>query len=212
MKNEFRVLRIAPRIFLYDSNSSAPKLKEGEVAFAQVPSTAFGDGTHPTTRLCAGAVDQLCRLFRPKSVLDVGTGTGVLARIARSRGAQFIAGTDIDADALIAARANSSLDSSESEILFENCPPDHWGPRFDLVIANILEEPLLDLAPQLSRALAPGGRLLVSGFTPLQVPHISVRFKTAGLKSETTSVQDGWAVMIFRSGADLANSHRLTDF
>ncbi len=93
---------LAPRVQLYPAGAPRPVLGPGRLALAQHEggSAVFGDGSHATTRLCASVVDQLCRQRQPESVLDVGTGSGVLARIARARGATFVVGTDIDADAL----------------------------------------------------------------------------------------------------------------
>lgn len=162
-------------------------------AFPQLPSTAFGDGSHPTTRLCARAVDYLCRTRAPKCVLDVGTGTGILARIARSHGASFIVGTDIDPLALAAARANIALDSHPVEIQLSSAAPDAWGPRFELIVANILEAPLRALAPALLGALAPGGTLLTSGYTPIQVPALKLAFP--GTES-TESTLEGWSLLM----------------
>jgi ribosomal protein L11 methyltransferase len=173
-------------------------LPENGIALQQIRGDAFGDGTHPTTRLCAGAVDLYCRQKKPKSVLDVGTGTGVLARIARARDVNFIAATDIDPQALAAAQANADLDHHPTEILITRDMPDHWGARFELVVANILEGPLRELAPNLSRALTPGGVLLLSGFTPLQIPSLKVPFTEQGLSYISESMLDGWALLMFR--------------
>src|SRR6266702_7843513 len=128
-------LKVAPRITMYRSGTALPSMDEGWLALAQLPRnaagpTAFGDGSHPTTRLCAGVVDFLCRQRQPKAVLDVGTGTGILARIARARGAQFIVGTDIDPLALSCAEAHEALDAHLVRIHFSNGAPDHWGARF----------------------------------------------------------------------------------
>jgi ribosomal protein L11 methyltransferase len=76
--------------------------------------------------------------------------------------------------------------------------PDHWGARFELVVANILEGPLRELAPNLSRALTPGGVLLLSGFTPLQIPSLKVPFTEHGLSYISESMLDGWALLMFR--------------
>jgi len=97
-------------------------------------SAVFGDGSHATTRLCAAAVDLVCRQQRPQAVLDVGTGTGILARIARARGARFIVGTDIDAVALSCAHVHADLDGHAVEIQFGPRSPPITGARaFDLV-------------------------------------------------------------------------------
>lgn len=192
-------MRLSPLVHLYEAGSitgtSAPKLHEAALTLPYLPSAAFGDGTHPTTRLCAGALDLYCRLNRPESVLDVGTGTAVLARIARARGARFIAATDIDPVALASAKSNIALDPSETDILLSDMLPDSWGPRFQLVIANILEGPLRMLSPALSQALAPGGILFLSGFTPLQIPSLEIAFKDFGLRMENHSTLEGWALL-----------------
>jgi ribosomal protein L11 methyltransferase len=159
----------------------------------------FGDGSHATTRLCAAAVDLLCRQRHPEAVLDVGTGTGVLARIARARGACFIVGTDIDPVALSSANAHSDLDAHAVEIHFGSETPDHWGPRFHLVVANILEAPLRLLAPALCRALMPGGVLLLGGFTRLQVPALRLLYENAGLTFVRHSYLDEWSLLMFAS-------------
>ena len=175
----------------------------------------FGDGSHPTTRLCAAAVDLICRQRPGLAVLDVGTGTGILARIARARGASFVAGTDIDPLAVACAKAHAELDAATAvdtataadaatavdaangAIHFGTEPPDHWGARFDLVVANILEAPLHILTPSLCRALRPNGTLLISGFTRPQAPSLRLTFETAGLKSIGGFNSEGWVLLKF---------------
>src|SRR3954470_12775578 len=107
--------KLAPRITVYPFGSPSPATEDGWWALSQLPRelsghNVFGDGSHPTTRLCASALDLLCRQRQPQAVLDVGTGTGVLARIARARGVQFMVGTDIDPVALTSAEAHAALD------------------------------------------------------------------------------------------------------
>jgi ribosomal protein L11 methyltransferase len=114
----------------------------------------------------------------------VGTGTGILARIACDHGVERVVGTDIDTDALAMARAKVP------EALICNEAPDHWGAQFDLVVANILEGALLALAPALLGALAPGGTLLLSGFTPRQVPALKAVFAGASEAS-----LEGWSLL-----------------
>jgi ribosomal protein L11 methyltransferase len=195
-----RMVTLAPRIRLYPEGFPRPQLESGWLALAQHTRPAqharagivFGDGSHPTTRLCAAVVDQLCRQRQPQSVLDVGTGTGVLARIARARGATFVVGTDIDAEALACAAANSALDAHS--IVVSGEAPDHWGARFELVVANILEEPLRELAPALRRALAAHGLLVISGFTRVQVPALRVHY---AMNVVGEAYLDEWALLVF---------------
>ncbi len=129
--------------------------------------------------------------------MDVGTGTGVLARIARARGARLVVATDIDPAALAYAQEHSELDAHAVAIQFSTADPDHWGARFGLVVANILEEPLHLLAPALCRALAPGGILLISGFTRLQTPALRVVYESEGLRLERDSSLAEWALLAF---------------
>jgi ribosomal protein L11 methyltransferase len=154
------------------------------------------------------------------AVLDVGTGTGILARIARARGATFVVGTDIDPTAIACAKAHAQLDeggssggpatdpaagvgtaigggASPTTIHFGAEAPDHRGARFDLVVANILEAPLHALAPALCRALLPGGVLLISGFTCPQAPALRLTYETAGLQSAGDFTLDDWVLLRF---------------
>lgn len=196
--------KVAPRVAVYPFGSAPPSVDQGWIALAQLPHApgrpaVFGDGSHATTRLCAAAVDLFCRQRQPEAVLDVGTGTGVLARIARARGARLIIGTDTDAVALSCAKAHADLDAHPVEIQFGSEAPDHWGARFDLVVANILEAPLQALAPALCRALVPGGVLLISGFTRPQTPALRVLYESAGLTFAGNSSLDEWALLTFAS-------------
>lgn len=206
---------LAPRIRLYAAGLPRPQVEAGWLALAQhqvateLPrgglrshsgAAVFGDGSHPTTRLCAAVLDQLCRQRQPQAVLDVGTGTGVLARIARARGATFVVGTDIDAEALAAAAANAALDEHAVAIVLSAEAPDHWGARFDVVIANILEEPLRMLAPALGRALAAQGVLAISGFTRVQVPAMRVNYQSSGMDVIGQAHLEEWALLVLAAG------------
>ena len=190
---------LAPRIRLYAAGSPRLPLEPGWLALAQQATggMVFGDGSHPTTRLCASVVDQLCRQRQPEAVLDVGTGTGVLARIARARGATFVVGTDIDAGALASAASDSALDAHAVEIALSAEAPDYWGARFDVVVANILEAPLIALAGALSRALAEHGVLAISGFMRAQGPAMRVHYERVGMRVVGEAHLDEWALLMF---------------
>jgi ribosomal protein L11 methyltransferase len=115
----------------------------------------------------------------------------------------FVVGTDIDPEALVSARLHADLDEQPVQIEFSANAPDHWGARFDLVVANILEGPLQALAPALCRALAPGGILLLSGFTRPQVPALRVMYESAGLKLRGQSGLDEWVLLTFDQPANV---------
>jgi ribosomal protein L11 methyltransferase len=107
--------------------------------------------------------------------------------------------TDIDPGALACARAHCDLDAHPVPIELSAAAPDHWGARFDLVVANILEEPLRLLAPALSRALSPTGVMLISGFTRLQAPGLHVCFENEGLVLDRDCAAGEWALLWFTS-------------
>lgn len=160
----------------------------------------FGDGRHPTTQLCAEVLDLLCRRQPAASVLDVGTGTGVLARIARARGSPRVVATDIDPQALQCARAHMALDHHPLDIPLSTDGPECLGERFDRVVANILEEPLRMLAPALHAALVPGGVALLSGFTRPQVPALRLVYERLGFGSDGETHREGWVLLRLRRG------------
>lgn len=164
----------------------------------QLPSRAFGDGSHPTTRVCVRAVDLVCRQRSPTAVLDVGSGTGILARTARARGSTFVVATDVDPESLRAIPENAALDDTSIPIHVHDArafPPDAWGSRFHLVVANILEGVLVALAPSLARAVAPGGVLLLAGFTRAQAPALRLTFTSLGLHVDVQAHAEEWVLL-----------------
>jgi len=190
--------KLSSRVWLTPAPSPAC-IVDDVVRLGQVPSTAFGDGSHPTTQLCTHVVDLWCRTRHPTSVLDVGTGTGVLARVARARGATRVRGTDIDDEALRAAAANVALDvdaQTTHPIAIDADLPDAAG-RFQLVVANILEGPLTDLSSSLAAAVDDGGTLLLSGFTALQAPRLRLTFEQQGLTFAQDALQGSWCLLRF---------------
>lgn len=194
------VVNLAPRVQLYLKGTPPPRVELGALALVQIPrdsgeSAVFGDGSHPTTHLCAGALDLLCRQRQPHAVLDVGTGTGVLARIARARGAAWVVGTDIDPAAVACAQAHAALDSHPHAIHFGDQAPDHWGACFDLVVANILLSPLMELAARLGRAMVPEGVLLLSGITRPETPALRLAYQRVGMRVRSESHLEGWALL-----------------
>ncbi|MEM1022901.1 MAG: 50S ribosomal protein L11 methyltransferase [Myxococcota bacterium] len=120
---------------------------------------AFGSGHHPTTAMMLDAL----RASKPKGrVLDVGTGTGVLALTALRQGASHAVATDISDAALASARGNAARNGLASSLALSRDLREAKGP-FDLILANVRKQPLVDMAAELRARLAPRGRLLVSG-------------------------------------------------
>ena len=164
---------------------------------------AFGTGHHGTTRGCLLALSDLAKARRARRVLDVGTGSGVLAiaaaRLVRAR----IVASDIDAIAVRAARDNARLNRAAPMIVFSRAagtraPPIVAGAGYDLIFANILLAPLTRLAVPLRRLSRPGGRLVLSGLLPGHVNAAVTIYRHAGFVLERRIPLDGWVTLVMR--------------
>ncbi len=128
------------------------------------PGVAFGTGSHPTTKLCLMWLDEHCK--SGMSMLDFGCGTGILAIAAAKLGASEVAGVDIDPQAVEAAKVNAETNHVAASFAL---PDSFAGKRFDIVVANILANPLKGLAPELIGKLSDNGYLVLSGILTHQV-------------------------------------------
>jgi ribosomal protein L11 methyltransferase len=130
------------------------------------PGMAFGTGGHETTRLCLEMLEQIIDQLptgRPPAVLDLGTGSGILAMAAAQLGAGPIHAVDIDPQAVEVARENLAINNLTERVECSSTPLEALTETYDIILANILAEELVRLAPQLTERLAQGGRLILSG-------------------------------------------------
>ncbi len=164
------------------------------------PGMAFGTGTHPTTALCLGALSSLLASRPGASVLDVGTGSGLLAIAARKLGAGRVVGIDNDPVAVKVARENAALNGVGAALELGEEPLDSLAGTFDVVVANILANTLVDMAAALARRLAPGGVAVVSGILAPQAEGVRAAYVKAGLAAAPDlDRQDGeWVVLGLR--------------
>lgn len=168
--------------------------------------SAFGTGEHATTRLCLKGLEALSKRMRARRILDLGTGSGILAIAAAHLWPASIIGSDNDPRATRAAerarRANRlagclrflTAEGLEARAI-ERARP------YDLVVANILLRPLLRLAPGMARALAPGGYLLLSGVLAQQQAALIAACRAQGLALETRLAEGEWRALILRKRA-----------
>ncbi len=156
------------------------------------PSMGFGTGHHATTRLCLAALQQID--LRGRSVIDVGTGSGVLAIAARRLGAAAVLAIDDDADAIAAAEANVAL-NGESRIALEvtDLRSSSIG-QFDVVIANLTGGLLISTAGRLQSFAGAAGHLILSGFMDHEEREVLVTFGTCTL--ETREQEDEWVCVV----------------
>jgi ribosomal protein L11 methyltransferase len=143
------------------------------------PGMAFGTGTHPTTSLCLASLSDLLGARAGASVLDVGTGSGLLAIAARKLGAGRVAANDNDPVAVEVARENAARNGVVLELTV--APLAGIAGTFDVVVANILANTLVELAPELAAKLTPGGVVLLSGILAPQEAEVRAAYVAAGL-------------------------------
>ncbi|HEY5961817.1 MAG TPA: 50S ribosomal protein L11 methyltransferase, partial [Polyangiaceae bacterium] len=145
------------------------------------PEPCFGDGSHPTTRLASQATEAYCVAHSGCSVLDVGTGNGVLSLVAAMSGAGSTLGLDVDAEAVAAAEENARLNALEARCRFSTADVATLEAEFDLVVANLEPQVQLELIAPLARRVRSGGTLLLTGFLFEQAEWIRRAATSVGL-------------------------------
>jgi ribosomal protein L11 methyltransferase len=153
------------------------------------PGLAFGTGTHPTTRLCLRWLDTMVR--GGESVIDFGCGSGILAIAALKLGAVRVCGIDIDPQAVLSARRNAA--QNQVDVDFVSDAEELSGPGH-MVVANILAQPLIVLAPLLAKLTLHGGRLALSGILVEQAGEVQDTY-SAWYDFEPARVEDGWVLL-----------------
>jgi ribosomal protein L11 methyltransferase len=162
------------------------------------PGMAFGTGAHETTALC---LERIAELSPVSAVLDVGTGTGILAFGALLLGAERAVGTDNDPEALRVADENAALNGLADRLVLTDAEPDGIGEQFPLVVANILSEPLIAMAPKLASRVAPGGTLVLSGVLGVQAEDVARAYEAAGLVGRVITPRNEWVRIELRAPA-----------
>jgi ribosomal protein L11 methyltransferase len=164
---------------------------------------AFGTGHHGTTRGCLMLLDSVLKAYRPRRVLDLGTGTGVLA-IAAARALQMgVLASDIDPLSVRVAHENARLNGTgdlvETIQAVGFAAPEfaQRGP-FDLVLANILANPLRQMATAMSRHLAPSALIILSGLLPPQAQSVIAAYRARGLVLKRHIQVEGWSSLMMR--------------
>lgn len=183
-QSQFDPIRINDRLWIVPSWHTAPN--PAAINLELDPGLAFGTGSHPTTRLC---LEWLCDAVKPgDTLLDYGCGSGILALAAAKLGAARVVGVDIDERALEAAGDNSARNGVTLRLVHSKEP---LTEQFDLVVANILTNPLCVLAPLICARIAPGGRLALSGILAAQADQVIAAYAPHIALNAGASL-DGW--------------------
>lgn len=200
-KQHFHPVRIGSRLVVKPS-WEAFSAEGTDVVIDIDPGMAFGTGTHGTTLLCLQA---LARLFEgpapPEKVLDVGTGSGILSVAAAALGARRVLACDIDPEACRIARENALLNGVAERIEVTATPLSELPGDFDIVLANILAEENIRLAPELIGRLAPGGALILSGILLEKENLVVQAFSLPPLSGPEITRHDEWSCLLYRAPA-----------
>jgi len=186
-QSQFHPIQITPRLWVVPSWHTPPD--PGAINIALDPGVAFGTGAHPTTRLC---LRWLAETVTPDAdVLDYGCGSGILAIAAMKLGAANACGIDIDPQAVLAAQQNAQ--NNGVDVTLATAEQDVAGPA-QIVVANILANPLTVLAPLLARLTRPGGRIALSGILVEQADAVLEAYapKFTMMRADT---DEGWVLL-----------------
>lgn len=174
---------------------------------------AFGTGHHGTTLGCLKAFDRLLNRRRPRRVLDVGSGTGLLAIAAARALKRPIVASDIDPVAVEVARDNGRANAADAYMHWVVAPGLRHpsivaGGPYDLIFANILAGPLKKMAPDIARALAPNGDVILSGLLKQDVPGVLATYRACGLALVSQGEIEGWRALLMRRGGASSRPRR----
>jgi len=173
-----------------------PEVAAPPDALRLTDSTVFGTGHHPTTALCVEALEEALTTAVPDSVLDVGTGSGVLALTALMMGVSRAVGLDIDADALKVAAEHARLNNLADRLQLVLGGPDVVDGAWPLVVANVLAAPLIEMAPVLVRRVGCRGRLILSGIPWSLESEVRQTYQRLGMPHIRSETRAGWTVLV----------------
>lgn len=186
-QQQFEPIRISAKLWVVPSWTEAPD--PDAVNLALDPGLAFGTGSHPTTRLCLKWLERTVR--GGERVLDYGCGSGILAIAALRLGAGAALGVDVDPVALPAAQANARRNRVDARFINTETAPEF---RADLVVANILANPLILLAPLLAGCLGREGRIALSGILENQAEEVAAAY-APWIALRVGDCDGGWALL-----------------
>lgn len=183
-----RIVRLGPLVILPMGEPAPEDAADGLILSIEA-STAFGTGAHTTTRLC---LERIAELPPARRVLDVGTGTGILALTALLLGAERAVANDVDPAALIAARANAERNGLGAALELYPGDVESLTASFDLILANIRAPELMRLAMPIVRCVDARGTVLLSGIRESEAEDVERAYRQLGLRALARETREGW--------------------
>lgn len=195
-KRHFPVLRVGRRLVIKPIWRRY-RARSNDVVLALDPGMAFGTGLHPTTRLCLASLEKMAdeSAIDGRRVLDVGCGSGILAIAAVQLGASSVVGIDTDPIAVAATDANARHNGLAPRVSARQGTLPIADSPFGVVLANLIASLLVDLAPELAAAVAPGGRLIASGIFIDRESDVRSALQAAGLNVVDRSIETDWVCL-----------------
>ena len=186
-QSQFDPIHVSERLWITPTWHEAPT--DGSINIELDPGLAFGTGSHPTTFLCLRWLD--ANMPQGAAVLDYGCGSGILAITAAKLGAGKVVGVDIDKQAIRASHDNAAQNQVNIEVYLPDEQPEG---QFDVVVANILANPLRMLGQMLAGRVKTDGQIVLSGILAEQVEEISALYQQ-WFDMKPATIQDGWACL-----------------
>ena len=187
--------------FIVHAHHDRDRVRSNQIGIEIEAGLAFGTGHHGTTKGCLVAINDVLKRFKPHNALDIGTGTGVLA-IALARATHIpVLATDIDKDAVEVSQENVRANAAQAEVRVvladgvRTASVTDAGP-YDLIVANILANPLVAMATGISRLAVPGAALILSGLLTWQGRQVIAAYRNRGFVLVRRHAIDGWLTLV----------------
>ena len=199
-KQHYKPIKVSERLVIKPSWEHLPALETDEVVLEMDPGMAFGTGTHETTTLCIDAIDRYIQ--KGAEVADIGCGTGVLGISAILLGAEKAIAVDVDSNAVRITAENAGRNHVENRLeAIQGNLLDPIQGQYDMIIANIIADVVIQLTETISNYLKPNGLFIASGIIRERLTDVVEAMKTAGLEVIETNTKGEWAMVVCKLNA-----------
>jgi len=196
-KEFFRPVRVGEKVIVMPSWERVDAI-EDEILIVIDPGEAFGTGSHETTRLCIEMIEKAFSERKFERCIDVGCGTGILAILMAKLGAKEVIAHDIDVKAVEITEKNARVNEVDGVVSATTVPLPRLGGGFDLAVANILAEVLVEMCEEFRRSMKLGGLLILSGILRDRLDWVAGEFRREGFEEESRKTLGLWGAITLR--------------